>query len=324
MLTRWERIGLGICLLVIALVVILSECLPRITRVEEKREYRVIFPLMFNNYSTKRGIALTYGAINDLSAIGAAWYYDWSAFPPLFGSMEAVPMIGARTPDKVGAVGGSPGAPIAGVNEPNVRQQTNICPRDYVETWHRIEEMYPDRALVSPGVGHYGNDIAGCGAMGGLEWLAQFRAAYIEQYDTAPRLDAISVHFYFWRLADFKSFMEQTVALASEWDAEVWLTEFSFRRCDDIAVEESCVNGVDHGEAFVANELHQAVAWLDNEPRVMRYAYFANRMHGQEPGFCEEMGTYECWYGAAERAYPALLDWQTSTLTAYGRAYIGK
>ncbi len=265
--------------------------------------FRYYFPFVAKNYNPKlaamHGVAASgNGGVAAVRLVGASWYLNWRVQPTpgMPSDVEFVPMINARTPSQVpptSAVVKS--ARLAGINEPNVRAQGEICPKDYVDTWHEIEMRFDDRLLLSPGVGTFGNPdcISPNGEMrvsiGGADWLRDFREFYQQEYGAPPRWDALSFHCYPRPESpcdDFRAATEEMVALADKWGiAEVWVTEF---------------DGGKYGAQSAQYVRMQVAYWL-TVPKVIRIAY------------------YQDWDYASPDNSP-LTD-KSGKLTEYGKAY---
>lgn len=249
--------------------------------------YRYYFPLVFSAESpvSKKGVGLTYGVCDDMKTLRATWYYSWR--PRSYSCAETFyPMIWGRF-DEVPDVDNSDY--LLGFNEPDRSNQANITPTDAARLWRQIELRYPDRRLVSPAP-----------SQTNLNWLVQFRDAYIAAYDRPPRLDALAAHCY---SAD----AEPCIALlgwykhsAMGWGiGEIWLTEFAVVAQPSRAFNDTAI------------EIRELLTWLENEKMVTRYAWFASRVRGDE-SCCRAPSSWET---------TSLTDILTNRLSPYGRIY---
>lgn len=233
------------------------------------------------------GAGSTYYAPDAVEAAGIRWTYDWSAQPPLYPGVESVPMLWGA---------GNVGQPVGGnsewlltFNEPDVPGQANIAPEDAVKIWFVIEQSYPNRRLVSPGVLN-------------LLWLDQWWAAYVSAYGSPPRVDAVAMHCYGSWVPDDKCQRrtDDFVAWANERGIrEVWVTEFARQLC------------YPYTEQGAVQFITENVAYWRTIPAVTRVAYFQTTYRGDEP------------WAFPGNCNTSLVDWETQQLTAVGRAYAG-
>lgn len=225
------------------------------------------------------GAGDTYNRPDARALLGLGWWYNW-------GPNGGVPMIWNAsqigreiTPDRW----------LMGFNEPDQAGQADMTPLEGATAWRELEEAYPDRSLVSPGVSRLG-------------WLEEWRQAYIDTYGEPPRVDALGFHCYgaFNAAAAFETCKAQTrnaVALAGRWGVdEVWLTEFAM---------VPCWNGMDDSIAFLRSMLD----WLSTQPKVSRAAWFQTTYRGDESwAFGPDCNT-------------SLVDYDTGELTPLGAAW---
>ncbi len=297
-----SRAVLAICLViafVILVAFVLRSCRPQVQI--EQMPSRIMLPLVFKNWNLKlvamRGVAASgNGGTEAVRAVGASWYLNWwyAPTPGMPDSAEFIPMINAPVDPMPDSIAGS--EYLMGANEPNVAAQVNICPADYVATWHEIESRWDDRQLVSPGVGWAGNIncVAPSGEMhysiSGADWLTDFRTFYSRQYGYYPEWDVLSFHCYPPPEApceDFCAATEIFIGLADEWDIpEVWISEWDAGK----------------GGSQNVQRLRDAMAYWLTTPKVTRVAY------------------YQDWRFSAETGNSPLVD-ANGQITEYGIAY---
>jgi len=246
----------------------------------------------------KRGLGYGYHSVADLTALsaGVSWWYNW-AFEPdaaLRGGayrsldVEYVPMIWGPGSDLAAAAGEIPedAAALLGFNEPNFGAQADLSAADAAARWPELEALADGRGLklVSPAVNFCGGD---CQDTDPFRYLDEFFAAC-----AGCRVDAIAIHVYVGCNPTGQNHAEWLInhveTYQSRFDLPLWLTEFA---CDSATSEAEQI-------AF----LEDAVAYLEDEPRIERYAWFAGR--------------------ADNMAHVDLLG-ADGELTALGRAYIG-
>jgi len=201
---------------------------------------------------------------------GISWWYNWHYLPDeqvrtSFAALGLayVPMVWG-TKVNVADVGAAilPGATaLLGFNEPNFFSQANMSAADAAKAWPAVQAIADAHGLplVSPAVNFCGG---GCHATDPFAYLDAFFAAC-----PSCRVDAIGVHLYVgckgesgnrakWMIDHLKTYERR-------YSQPIWLTEFA---CDDAATMADA-------EGF----LRDAVAYLEGDPRVARYAWFAGR-----------------------------------------------
>ena len=149
---------------------------------------------------------------------------------------------------------------VMGYNEPDQQQ---ITPAQAAADWHDvIEQRFAGKLLLSPAP-----------SQDDLNWLTNFRNAYITAYGHAPRLDAIAVHGYMYDAPAMIAHTQYYINLCQQWPGcqGVWVTEFAFPLPDWDVYHTQRVHN-----------MHVYVDWAKPEPMVMRYAWFAARIHGDE------------------------------------------
>jgi hypothetical protein len=152
-------------------------------------------------------------------------------------------------------------------NEPNNPGQANMSPTDAASLFPAIEQRFSNKKLI------VGNTYDGYGGLTpGIEWLTAFVDVYTKANGKPPRLDGIGMHCYQWTATECIQTTQQFVQLASQVGAEVWVAEFAFYQgYNQRTVQE------------VGQEMQTYLGYLKSEPRVTRYAWFANRIYGTEP-----------------------------------------
>ena len=222
--------------------------------------------------SRKRGIAYGYHSDADLTALsaGIGWWYNWaprpdgtlmSGYPGL--GVEYVPMVWGGNFDVATLERQVPAGAkyLLTFNEPNFGAQANLTPAQAAALWPQIETFAKSRGmkLVSPAVNYCGSP---CNETDPFVWLQKFFAAC-----TGCQVDYVAMHWY----ACTKAALTTTLAkYEQQFGKPLWVTEFS---CLD---EPSRVN--DAGELAYMRE---AVAALEADPMVFRYAWFSGRFASQ-------------------------------------------
>lgn len=221
----------------------------------------------------KRGVAYGHHSEADLEALsaGVSWWYNW-AFVPDQGlqggsyrelDVEYIPMIWGPGTNRSAAATDIPNdaRTLLGFNEPNFGSQANISAAAAAALWPELEEIADalDLNLVSPAVNFCGGD---CQETDPFKYLDDFFAAC-----DGCRVDAVAIHIYVGCNPNGENHAEWLInhieTYKNRFSQPLWLTEFA---CDSAA-----------SEAEQLGFLEDAVAYLENEPRIARYAWFAGR-----------------------------------------------
>lgn len=259
-----------------------------------RQQLSTIWLPLVQRASTKKGVGLTYGHCGDVQRVGASWFYTWSPWPRDCEGVESVPMIWGS--NDIGKTPRGTSAWLLGFNEPDRSNQANLTPGAAAELWREIETLYGLRSndkqlarkLVSPAVSH--TDV---------DWLRRFVAAYVDLYGEMPQLDALAVHCYANDVDKCIATVSEVIELAESWGVlgGVWLTEFSTwpKAGEEVGI--------------ALDRARKLIEVLDGEPGVVRYAWFAARIRGDE-----------WWVGPST----ALVEFDGLGLTMYGEMYKGE
>jgi hypothetical protein len=224
----------------------------------------------------KRGVGYGYHSQADLAALSpaVAWWYNWTHLPDVAlrdGSyrsarVEYVPMVWggsfdvSRVTDEIPAGARA----LLGFNEPNFGEQANLSASQAAALWPDVEQIADARnlLLVSPAVNFCGGN---CRDTDPFRYLDNFFAAC-----NGCRVDRVAFHIYVgcnqngsnkaqWLIDHVETYKQR-------FSKPLWLTEFA---CTDAASFSQQV-------AF----MQDAVRYLENEPRIERYAWFSGRFDG--------------------------------------------
>ncbi|GEJ57721.1 glycoside hydrolase family protein [Anaeromyxobacter diazotrophicus] len=215
---------------------------------------------------TKRGVAYGFQSPAELRALTpqVTWWYDWSTHPdaPMAGDADAefVPMVWGGQFDVDQVIRDIPqGAKyLLAFNEPNFKSQANLTAAQAAALWPAIEQIADARglAIVSPAVNYCGPSSA-CNGTDPFQYLRDFFAAC-----PGCRVDHVAVHWYACDSSALAWYLDQAAAFGKP----IWLTEFA---CGDGDAQQTSLAGQ---EAYMT----AAVAALEADPRVFRYAWFAD------------------------------------------------
>ena len=223
--------------------------------------------------SCKRGVAYGHHSIADLTALspGVSWWYNWDFRPDQDlragayrdAGVEYAPMIWGMASDRAAAKTAiaADARVLLGFNEPNFGEQANLSAKAAAALWPELEAIADAKGLrlVSPAVNFCGGN---CQDTDPFHYLDAFFAAC-----SGCRVDAVAMHIYVGcsPSGDNKAewLINHVETYKSRFSQPLWLTEFA---CD------SAKNSAEQ-QAF----LEDAVAYLEAEPRIERYAWFSGR-----------------------------------------------
>lgn len=226
--------------------------------------------------SCKRGIAYGHHTDEDLTVLAptVAWTYNWAYVPDAeLGAgthasldVEYVPMVWGGTFDVEAMTAAiPPGATtLLGFNEPNFGEQSDLSAAQAAALWPDVEAIADARGLtlVSPAVNYCGGD---CQDTNPFDYLDDFFAAC-----DGCRVDRVAFHIYVGcnPPGDNKAqwLIDHVETYKTRFSQPLWLTEFA---CTG-------ATGFDQQVAF----LEDAVAYLENDARIERYAWFSGRFDG--------------------------------------------
>lgn len=220
---------------------------------------------LHNNPNCKRGVAYNAGSLRDFQTLGDAitWHYNWSAqengnivSSPLIAS-RFIPMIwGAKALANINTP--LPNANyLLTFNEPNFEAQASLTPDQAAALWPQIEQLAADQnmQIVSPAMNYCGT---GCNDTNPFNWLDNFFAQCAN-----CRVDAIAVHVY---RCDPDGVMQYIQEFKARYRKPIWVTEFACLESNQPI-----------NEAVELNYMQQVVQLFENEPSIVRYAWFTGR-----------------------------------------------
>jgi hypothetical protein len=213
------------------------------------------------------GSSVCYNSDTDLAALsaGMSWWYNWSTQPDSYAGagLDFVPMIWGGNFDPITLAAQVPASAkyLLTFNEPESGSQSNLTPAQAAALWPKIETFAKSRNLqiVSPGVNYCAGN---CNTTDPFVWLDQFFAACV-----GCQVDYIAAHWY----ACTKPALQTILArYEAKYNKPLWLTEFS---CLDSLTD----GGSTAAEAQEEQYIQDAVAVLEADPMVFRYAWFTGR-----------------------------------------------
>ena len=224
----------------------------------------------------KRGIAYGHHSNDDLAALAptVAWSYNWAYTPDdELGAgahdtlgVEYIPMVWGGTFDVDAMIAGiPPGATtLLGFNEPNFGEQSDLSAAQAAALWPEVEEIADarDLMLVSPAVNYCGGD---CQDTNPFDYLDDFFAAC-----DGCRVDRVAFHIYVGCNPPGENnaqwLIDHVETYKTRFSQPLWLTEFA------------CTGATSFDQQIAFME--DAVAYLENDARIERYAWFSGRFAG--------------------------------------------
>ena len=199
----------------------------------------------------KRGISFNDASLVSAFGSSVSWAYNWASTESGKLDVEYVPMMWGRNDvagfaDKVGSA-----THVLSFNEPDLGAQANIDASTAAKLHQQgMASLVGKVKIGSPAVTNGAGDM-------GTGWLDAFFTAC----GGSCGVDFVAYHWY--ATADsfdyFKQHTEDVIAVAAKYGiSKVWLTEFEPSGSDDAQ----------------ASFMKQAVAYLDSNPAVERYAAF--------------------------------------------------
>jgi hypothetical protein len=211
---------------------------------------------------SKRGIAYGFRTAADLAALGptVSWWYNWADKPDIAAPGPAfLPMIWGKTFDIATLDAHIPAGTeyLLTFNEPNFGDQSNVTPEQAAALWPQIQAFAKRRGmkLVSPAVNYCGSP---CNETDPFVWLQKFLDACKD-----CQVDYIAMH---WYACDKPAIVNTLAKYEAKFAKPLWVTELA---CLDV---KSKVN-----EAAELAYMKDAVAALEADPMVFRYAWFTGR-----------------------------------------------
>jgi hypothetical protein len=220
----------------------------------------------------KRGIAATVAPsaafVPTASSPGISWWYNWAnKSPGGAAGIEFVPMLwGAGSLSQTLPAGAKY---VLGFNEPNFKSQANLTAQQAAADWPMVEARAKAAGIpiASPGVNYCGSatNASQCTdptVTDPYTYLRQFFAAC-----SNCEIDYVAVHAYYCDVASLKTYLEGdadaggTTPGFTQFGKPIWVTELS---CD-----------ASHSVADQKAYMQAAVPYLENNPNVLRYAWFS-------------------------------------------------
>jgi len=204
----------------------------------------------------KRGYAYNDAAlVGKFSTSKINWAYNWaSSETGLSSSLEYVPMLWGLG-DKLTYWNANTAklvkyAHLLSFNEPDMAAQANMSPAAAAAAYKKY--MHTPFAGKGPRLGSPAVTNSGTAGQG-LDWLKSFMAAC-----TGCQIDFVAIHWYDTN-GNFDYFKQHIQDAYTQTKKPIWITEFGYYGASTQAQAD-----------FIA----KAVAWLDQQSFVYRYAYF--------------------------------------------------
>lgn len=224
--------------------------------------------------SDKKCVAISRFLEREILGVGAGCTYQYS---PIATYNTSIPYSGMLVIGQPLATNGT--SPyFLGWNEPDLSNY--LTPDAAAAMTPTAIEANPGKLMVGPGISQLG-----------LDWLKQYLTSYRDRFGGPAPLAALSVHCYLDTARQCEALVQEVIDLGKTNNIpSVWVTEFAFWRGSTPEVET-----------------RQFVAWMETNPMIGRYFWWAASYKGDEPwavGFVTQ-----------------LYDWVTGELTQAGRVY---
>lgn len=223
----------------------------------------------------KKGVALTYGAKEDVGLLQASWYYDWSNAKNEDPRFVPMSWNGALIPEV-------PKGYVLFMNEPENGNNAQGCGSSVdnaVDLLQKASSASPEAKWIVGGCGTYGK-----------AWMKSFKSE-LDYRGLTPA--GWHIHGYIEPNKTWKDVLDYWDWVTALFPGEIWVTEFGD------------VNGT---------QLPEMLEYLEGNPRITRYAAFANRL-----------SSTETWYPSSwprpSRMHLVEMD---GSLTPLGRTYRGQ
>jgi hypothetical protein len=236
---------------------------------------------------SKKGVSLAHPNCEDLETLQVSWYFDNTIqgacpsatvpfIPRLYATGQVTDsLILGQAIDSAKASGW-----LLGFVEPNLPWHGNVNPEDGARAWRTIEaaalpaglklvapspSQHPPHTQILP---DYPPDPYG------HTWLWAMVEAYQKLYGNKPHFDALAWNYYENTPAAVKASLtaRHEEAIAHGYDVPFWVMEYAGRCWDS-------------GKFPTGNEqiMAEITPWFNETPWIARYAWFSNRIRGDEP-----------------------------------------
>ena len=223
--------------------------------------------------SFKRGFCGNLESAADIEAsVHLSWFYNWYHSPEesvkdiLADRIDFVPMAWGsyynRDALKAYLTEHSETEYLLGFNEPNFIHQANIGPKAAAALWPELQEIADDFNLKLVGPAMNFSYSGGAVTEEGVEYTdpIQYLDSFFIALPPDSRVDYVAIHGYF----DYASAFPWYVGLYEKYNRPVWITEFNH--------SASWVS-----EVSQQNFMVEALNYMEQEPKVFRYAWFLAR-----------------------------------------------
>lgn len=254
--------------------VLCASCQPTNTPEQPAQEEPVVDSLVLKavaqpHKSPKRGVCFDFKNTEDVFLMYkfVSWSYNWGpseddgvaqyldmtdivyypmAWTANFNEAQIAKWIGAHPQTKY----------ILGFNEPNLKDQCNMTPRQVADAWPRLKHLADSLGvdLVSPAM-NYGTLS---GYSDPIKWLDEF-FTYIPIEQSGIKV--IAIHCYMNTAAAVKGYIERFY----KYNLPIWMTEF--------CAWDGGVSGMIGQMDYMAD----VITFMELNPRVERYAWFMPR-----------------------------------------------
>lgn len=222
--------------------------------------------------SAKRGVSFDFKNTEDAFLLreASSWSYNWGpnedsvmARTLDICKMEFIPMAWTKNFSEERIRAWKKAHPtceyILGFNEPNLKDQCNMTPREVADEWPRLQALAKElnMKLVSPAMNYGTLD----GYSDPVKWLDEF-FTYIPLEKSG--IEVIAIHCYMNTASAVKGYVERFY----KYGKPIWMTEF--------CAWDGGVNGIEGQMDYMAD----VISFFELNPHIERYAWFMPRMSG--------------------------------------------
>lgn len=226
------------------------------------------FPLLAYAEPGKAGVGSPYSDCAHINALGATWYQDWSAWPPLCDEWSRpLAMVGSWHGGALPEIAPYAWAVQLG-NEPNLPAQGNMTVAETAELCRLAADRWPDVPKISPAT--YDDAY----------YLFQAYELHERTYGVPPDWQYIGVHCYFDTAQGCRDYIDLLRPLADNYDPPLpfLVTEWAILPC-------SVTTAGVRGQPDITRAQAEAAtlrAWFEAQPDIAAHLWFASEYEGDE------------------------------------------
>ena len=256
-------------------------------------DFKIFLPMIIKSpYEPAKGISLAKPHCEDLGAVGAGWYINFT-YTPSAGcptdDRRFVPIIYGKNEANdnnilLAAIDNAQASGwLVGYGEPNLRG-TN--PSEGAIAWRKIEQaaLPAGIKLVSPFPSPHppNSNLVSPSEPYGYTWTWKMIEEYENLYGTKPHFDALGWNYYLINYPSFPPKPQDAInflnarrqeALIRGYDIPFWIMEYA----------GACWHSNTAFPTYNKETMQLVTNWYKDTPWISRFAWFSNRIVGNEP-----------------------------------------